>query len=63
MFKRWEFLNTEGAPKGILEKKALLKILQNSQENTCARVYFSIKLQPSGLQLLLKKTSGTVAFL
>ena len=30
-------------------KKGVLKILQNSQENTCARVSFLIKLQASGL--------------
>ena len=32
-------------------KKVLFKILQNSQQSTCARVYFLIKLQASGLQL------------
>ena len=32
-------------------KKVFLKISQNSQENTCARVSFLIKLQASGLQL------------
>ena len=32
-------------------KKVLLEILQKSQENTCARVYFLIKLQALGLQL------------
>ena len=45
-------------------KKAFLKILQNSQENTCARISFLIKLQASGLTyrtplvwwLLLNKT-------
>ena len=37
---------------GILLKKVFLEILQNSQENTCARVFFLIKLQASsGLQL------------
>ena len=36
MLKRWEFLNTEGATKGVLEKKASLKISQNSQENRSA---------------------------
>ena len=29
-------------------KKVFLKISQNSQENTCVRVYFLIKLQASG---------------
>ena len=32
-------------------KKAFLEISQNSQENTCARVSFLLKLQASGLQL------------
>ena len=33
---------TEAATKGVLHKKLFLKILQNSQENTCARVsYFN----------------------
>ena len=32
-------------------KKVFLEISQNSQENTCARVSFLIKLQGSGLQL------------
>ena len=35
-------------------KKVLLEISQNSQENTCARVYFLMKLQ-EGLATLLKK--------
>ena len=32
-------------------KKVFLENLQNSQENTCARVSFLIKFQASGLQL------------
>ena len=32
-------------------KKVFLDISQNSQENNCARVFFLIKLQASGLQL------------
>ena len=32
-------------------KKVSLEISQNSQENTCARVYFLIKWQASGLQI------------
>ena len=31
-------------------KKVFLEILQNSQENTCARVSFLIKLQVSGCE-------------
>ena len=34
---------------GVLSKKMFLKIAQNSQENTCARVSFLIKLQAWGL--------------
>ena len=34
---------------GILLKKVFLEILQNSQENTCARVSFLIKLQEQEL--------------
>ena len=38
-------------------KKMFLKILLNPQENTCARVYFSIRLFK---QLFLKKTLAQV---
>ena len=37
---------------GVLQENAFLEISQNSQENTCARVSFLIKLQASGLCLL-----------
>ena len=36
---------TEAATGGVLQEKVLLEIWQNSQGNTCARVYFLIKLQ------------------
>ena len=42
-------------------KKVFLEILQNSQENTGARVSFLIKLQASAT--LLKRDSDTVVFL
>ena len=35
----------EAATRGILCKKLFLEISQNSQENTCARVCFLIKMQ------------------
>ena len=35
----------EAATRGVLIEKVFLEILQNSQENTCARVSFLIKLQ------------------
>ena len=38
----------------VFSKKMFLKISQNSQENTSARVPFLIKLQASGLKLYLK---------
>ena len=34
--------------RGVLQKKIFLEISQNSQESTCARVSFLIKLQASG---------------
>ena len=40
-------------------KNVFLKLSRNSQENTCARVSFLIKLQAT----LLKKESGTGVFL
>ena len=36
-------------------KKVILEISQNSQENTCARVSFLIKLQASDLLILGNK--------
>ena len=44
-------------------KKIFSKISQNSQQNTCTRVSFLIKLQGSGLQLYKKRDSCTDAFL
>ena len=55
MYIQTTYLLTEAANGGILWKKMFLKIAQNSQEKTCARVYFLIKLQVSGLQLYLKR--------
>ena len=45
------FVVTEAVAQTCSVKKVLLEILQNSQENTCTRVSFLIKLQASGLQL------------
>ena len=46
---------TNGFPEAVIQrcsvKNVFLENLQNSQENTCARVSFLIKLQASGLQL------------
>ena len=43
----------------VFSKKVASKILQNSQENNCAKIPFLIKLQASGLQLYKKKYFGT----
>ena len=40
-----------------------LEISQNSQDHTCARVFFSIKLRAWGLQLYSERDSGTGIFL
>ena len=47
----------------VLWKKVFLKISQNSQESTFARVSFLIKLQALGLQLYEKRDSGVAVFL
>ena len=52
---------SEAATRGV-QNKCVLKNLQKSQENTCARVSFSIKLQASDLQLYQKRESGTCVF-
>ena len=44
-------------------KKVFLEIPYNSQENNCVRVSFLIKLKALGLQLYLKRDSGTGVFL
>ena len=48
--------HSEAATRGVLCKKVFLEISQNSQENTCARVSFLIKLQtlPKRVQLDLE---------
>ena len=59
--KFWSYIiltSTEAATGGVLLKKVLLKILQNSQENTCARVSFLIKLQAPPV-ILFKKQALT----
>ena len=43
-------------------RKSILKISQNSQENTCVGVSFLINLHASGLQLYQKKETPTQVF-
>ena len=52
----------EAATRGVLCKKVFLKILQHSQENTCARASLLIKLQAAPVTLF-KKGCGTGVFL
>ena len=44
-------------------KKMFLKISQNSQQNTCIRVCFPLKLLASGLRIYWKIDSDTAVFL
>ena len=44
----------------VFFKKVLLKFSQNSQENTCARVSFLIKLQASACNFLKKEALAQV---
>ena len=44
-------INKKAVTQRCSVKKVFLEISQNSQENTCARASFLIKLQASGLQL------------
>ena len=44
-------ISSKAASRGALCKKVFSEISQSSQENTCARVFFLIKLLVSGLQL------------
>ena len=39
------YVTSEAATNGVLYKKVFLEISENSQENTCVRVSFLIKLQ------------------
>ena len=47
---------TETATRGVVQEKVLLEISQNSQENTCARVPFLIKLQAEVCNFIKKET-------
>ena len=44
----------------VFYEKGVPRNSQNSQENTCTRVSFLIKLQASGLQLIKKETLAQV---
>ena len=47
-------------PEVFCKKKVFLKFLQNSQENTCARVSFLIKLEAEACNFIKKVTQAQV---
>ena len=49
--KYGKYVLLAAATRGVLLEKVFLKIWQNSQENTCARDSFSIKLQARPLSI------------
>ena len=49
------------SPRGVLRKNVFLEISQNSQKNTCARVYFLITLQSLGRPFLTEHLWATVS--
>ena len=49
-------VGTEAATAGVLLEKVFLEISQSSQENTCTRVSFLIKLQALGCNFIKKET-------
>ena len=51
---------SEAVTRRCFVEKLLLEILQNSQENTCARVSFLIKLQASTCNFIKKETLAQV---
>ena len=51
----FNFLYSEAVAQTCSVKKVFLEILQNSQESTCARVSFLIKLQALPASLLKKR--------
>ena len=51
-FGKCIFRTQEPATGGVLQAKVFLETLQNSQRNTCARVYFLIKLHASGCNFI-----------
>ena len=57
------FISSDAVARRCSVKKVFLENSQNLQENTCSRVSFLIKLEAYGLQLYLKRDSGTGVFL
>ena len=54
------FVRAKKQPADVFYKKGVLKISQNSQESTCARVSLLIKLQPTACNFIKKETLAQV---
>ena len=59
-FKDFDLVSPEAVAQRCSIKKVFLEFSQNSQENTCARVPFLIKLQVSSCNFIKKETPGQV---
>ena len=59
-FKRFKFYSQKQPPGGLLQKKVILEISQYSQENTCTRVPYLIKLQAEAGSFIKKETLAMV---
>ena len=56
----YQVVHAEAATVGVPQKNVLLKIAQNSQENTIARISFLIKLQAEPATFIKKETLAQV---
>ena len=52
----WKISLTEAVTGNVLLERVSLELAQNSQENTCVRVFFLIKLQASVCNFIKKET-------
>ena len=55
------YFSRETATRGVLLEKVFREISQNSQENTCARVSFLIKLQAASKNTFFTENLWTTA--
>ena len=62
LFRCFSFYDPEAVIRMFSVKKLFLNILQNSPENTCVRVSFSIKLQTSACDFIEKENLAQIHF-
>ena len=60
LYNHSQLLFSEAVTQRCSLKKMFLEILQNSLENTCAGVFFLIKLQVQACNLIIKETLAQV---